>query len=84
MGVTRLFISTSKSDADQTAAFWTHLPDGYTVHALGPTAKVKVEKANPDEILWQSDGSAPWYGVLVTKPDTAGDQPPAAAAGDDG
>jgi hypothetical protein len=71
MGKTRIFVTTTKAKADQTAGFWKTLPDNYTVVGMGPTATIEVASADDGSVLWQSGGAAPWYGVLVTKPDVA-------------
>lgn len=77
MGTTRIFVTASKADADQTAAFWKNLPDNYTVTGFGPTAKVEVGPPGGAAPSWASAAGGPWYGVLVTKPDAV-----AAAASD--
>lgn len=81
MGVTRLFVTTDSSKADQTAGFWQNHPDGYTVHKIGPTQAVKVQKAEEPNTLWQTQGATPWYGILVTKVDAAAAAGGAAAGG---
>jgi hypothetical protein len=62
---TRIFVTTNKAAADETAASWQQL-GGYKVTGIGPVDKVEVIDPGTGDIEWSRSNDDPNYVVIVT------------------